>query len=84
MPKIGTRPSKLLDVRDGVGDRLGIAGTIREENAVGLERENVFSGSFRRDDGNVAAMIHQQAKNILLDAVIVGDDAIAIGAVLAD
>ncbi len=68
---------QLADICDGVGDRLGIAGAVREKNAVRLQRENIFGGSFRRNDGDVAAVIHEKAQNILLDAEIVGDDAIA-------
>ncbi len=69
---------QLADIRDGIGDRLGIAGAIGEKHAVGLEREHVFGGSFRRNDGDVAAVIHEQAQNILLDAEIVGDHAVAL------
>ena len=69
---------QLANIRDGVGDRLGIAGAIREKNAVGLQREHVFRGSLRRDDGHVAIVIDEQAQNILLDAEIVGDHAIAL------
>ena len=68
---------EFLDICDGVRDRFGIAGTIREKDAVRLERENIFGGSFRRDDGDVAAVVDEEAENILLDAVVVGDDAIA-------
>src|SRR6266852_9325210 len=38
------------DVVHGVGARLGVAGAVGEEDAVGLEGENVFGGSLRGDD----------------------------------
>ena len=76
---MGTLPSSFANILDRVSDRLGIAGTIREENAVGLQREHVCRRSLRRHDGNVAAVIHEQAQNILLDAEIVGHHAMALG-----
>ncbi len=74
----GRAAKKLANIRDGVGDRLGIARTIREKHAVGFQRQHIFGGSFRGNHGDIAAMIDQQAKNILLDAEIVRDHAIAL------
>ncbi len=39
---------EVADVADLGFERLGIAGTVREEDAVGLEREHVFGGGERR------------------------------------
>src|SRR5690242_5633698 len=39
-----------------VGARLGITGTVREKDAVGLQRENVFRGSLRRYDRYLASL----------------------------
>ena len=57
--------------------RLGIAGAVREKDAIGLQREHVFGGGERRDDGHVAAGMHEAAQDVLFDAEIVGDDVIA-------
>ena len=45
---------QLANVFDRVGDRLGIARTVREKYAVRLQREHVFGGSLGRDHGDVA------------------------------
>ena len=59
---------------NGVGDRLGIAGPVRKKDAIRAQRKDVFGGSCSRNDGNIAMVIDKQAKNVLLDAVIVSDD----------
>ncbi len=41
---------------DGVVDRLGVAGAVREEDAVGLERQHVFGRGFRRNHGHAAIL----------------------------
>ena len=53
---------------------LGITGPVREENAVWLQRHNVFGGGVGGHDHHVAVMIHEQSKDILLNPVIVGDN----------
>ena len=74
----GDASKELANVFDGVKNGLGIAGTIREENAVRLQRQNVGRGSLRRHYRDVASVIDQQSQNILLDAVILGDNAITL------
>ena len=69
---------EFFDIRDGISDRLGVTRTIREKHALRLKREDIGGGCFRGHNGNVAAVINEKAQNILLDAEIVGDDAIAI------
>ena len=63
---------KLLNILDGVADRLGVAGTIRKKNPVRLEIEDICGARLRRNNPNVAMVIDKQAQNILLDAKIVG------------
>ena len=55
-----------------LGDqRFGIAGAVRQENAVGRQAEHVFGGSERRNHRDAAASVHQAAQNIVLDTEIV-------------
>src|ERR1700676_5573472 len=62
------------DVVDRVGAGLRIAGTIRQEHSVGLQREHILRSRLRRDDRHFATLSAQLAQNILLDAKIVGDN----------
>jgi hypothetical protein len=66
---------ELANIFMGVRNRFGIAGTVREKDAVGLEVENVFGGSVRGNHGDVALMIDEQTQNVLLNSKIVSDDA---------
>src|ERR1700676_1836209 len=66
---------KLLNILDGVTDGLRVAGAIRKEDAIRLEFENVFGGSLRGDDPDIAVVIDEKPENILLDAEIVGRNA---------
>ena len=54
-------------------ERLGIAGAVREEHAVGLQREHVFGRGGRGHHRHAAADVHQPAQDVALDAVVVGD-----------
>ena len=71
----GDAAKKLLNIFDGVPDRLRITGAIGKKNAIRFEIENVLGAGLRGDDPNIAMMIDQQAENILLDAEIVGGNA---------
>ena len=79
MPKAnaedGNTPDQTANVFDGVADRFGIAGAVREENTVGIEREDVFGAGLCGHNPSFTMMVHKKAKNILLDAEIVRDDA---------
>jgi hypothetical protein len=75
----GHAAEELANVIDGVVNGLRVSGSVREEDAVGFHREDVFGGCFRGDDGDVAIVIDEQSQNVLLDAVIVGDDTMARG-----
>jgi len=70
-------PQQLADVLDGVGNRLRVAGAVGQENPIRLHRENVVCGSFRRNHSDIAAMVNEEAQNVLLDAVIVGYNSVA-------
>ncbi len=72
----GLLADQLADVGDLRLERLGIAGAVGEEDAVGIQRQHVFGGGERRDHGDAAARLHQAAQNVVLDAEIVGDHVI--------
>src|SRR5690348_10188919 len=78
----GHAPKELANAFDRVKNRLGIAGTIREENPVRLQRQDIAGRSLRGHHRDIASVIDQQAQNVLLDAVIVGDNPIALFIVL--
>ncbi len=71
----GDASEKLLNIFDGVPDGLGITGTVRKEDAIGLEVHDVLGGRLRWDDPDVAVVIDEKAQDILLDAKVVGSDA---------
>ena len=57
-----------------VGHRLGIARTVRQKDAIGLQREHIFGAGRCRNHGHAAALADQPAQDVVLDAVVVGDD----------
>ena len=65
-------PDELANIFHGVIDGLGVAGAVGEKHAVGAHAQNFFGGGVRRNDRDVAVVIHEQTQNVLLDAVIVG------------
>lgn len=52
--------------------RLRIAGAVREKNTFGREREDICRTRLRRHDRHLAARVDEQAKDVVLDAVVVG------------
>src|SRR5215468_233012 len=70
----GNSAKQLADVFLRIGDRFGITGSVRKEDAVGPQRQNIFGRGVRGNNGDVAMMINEQAQDVLLDAVIVGHD----------
>ena len=54
----------------------GIAGPVRQEDAVGLERQNVFGARRRRHDRHGAAGIGEEPQDVALDAIVDGDDVV--------
>ncbi len=67
---VDQRPDRV----DRVGARLRIAGTVRQEGAIGRERAHVRRGRLRRDHGDPAAAFGQEPQDVVLHAEIVGDD----------
>ena len=53
---------ELSNVFHGVADGLGIAGTVRKKDSVGLHLQNVFGGGLRGDDVDFALVIHEQTQ----------------------
>src|ERR1700730_13646369 len=66
-------PEQLANAFDGVGRWLGVAGAVRKKDAVGLHREHVVGRGLRGNDSDLTVVVDQQAQDVLLDAVIVGD-----------
>ncbi len=58
-----------------------VARAVGEENAVGLERQNIDRGGRRRHHRDLAGIAGELAQNVALDAVIDRDD-VKVGAVL--
>ena len=73
-PKNRHAAQQLLDILHGKGDRLGIAGPVRQKNTVGSHCQNIFGQRGRWDYRDGAPMINEHAQNVLLDAEIVGND----------
>jgi len=65
---------ELANGAHGVIDRLRIAGTVGEEDAVGFQFKNVVGRGLRRNHRHAAAFAHQHPENVPLDAKIVSDD----------
>src|SRR5438105_13703208 len=70
--------NELADGFNRVANRLRIAGAIGKKNAVAFQVENIFSGSLRGRDPNIAIVIHKQPENVLLYAVIESQDAVLV------
>src|SRR5208282_5729593 len=75
-PEDGHAPDKLADVCNRIGDGLGVAGAVRQENTARLHREDIFAGSSCWNDGDFAAVIHEQSQDVSLDSEIVSNNAI--------
>jgi hypothetical protein len=54
-------------------ERFGISGAIREEDAIRLERENIFSTGASWHYSDVATNVGETPEDVALDAEIVGD-----------
>src|SRR5271165_6398346 len=59
-----------------VGHRLRITRPVRQKDAVGLERKHVFRAGHGWHNCYAAALTNQPAHDVVLDAVVVGDDVI--------
>jgi hypothetical protein len=65
---------KLFDLRCLMFEGFRISRAVGKEDAIGAERENIFSGRVRGDDGDARAYFDKVAEDVALNAVIVGDD----------
>ena len=72
------RHDQLADGVDGVVAGRRIAGAVRQEHAVRLEREHFLGRGLRRHHGHAAAAVGEHAQDVVLDAVVVGDDVEAL------
>ncbi len=76
MPKIGHAAHHPANALLRVGHGLRIARAVGQKNSIGLEREYIFRGGGRRNDRYAATLAHQSAQDVVLDAVVVGDDVV--------
>ena len=76
MPKIGVLPISFRTCAVLKFERLGIAGAVREKNAVRLQRQNILGGRQRGNHRHARAGLHQLPQNIALDAEVVRDHVI--------
>ena len=67
-------PDEVANDLDGVARSLRVAGSVREEDAVGPECQRLGGGEGGRNDGHARARIAQAAQDVLFGAVVVGDD----------
>src|SRR5207244_1353773 len=81
-PEHGHLAEELGDDLARAGYGVGVAGAVREEDAVGTEGEDVAGGRGRRDDTDAAAGADQVAQDVELDAEVVGDHEVRLPAVL--
>ena len=68
----------------GVLEGGGIAGAVAEEDAVRVHGEDIGGGGGGGDDGDAEALLAQMAKDVVLEAEIVRDDAMGDGRELAE
>ena len=76
MPNVGVPEfDQLPDDRNCIfAGRRRIAGAVRQEHAIGLERHDVFGRGFCRHDRDLAAGAGEQPKNVALDAIVDGNN----------
>src|SRR5262249_6234941 len=55
---------------DGVGDGLGISWAIGEKDSVGIQAQDLTGSRCRWHDSQLATVVCQQSKNIVLDAKV--------------
>src|SRR5215468_9554132 len=67
-------PCQLANTFMSVGDRFGIAGAVRQENTIRLKRKYILCAGFRRHDSHAAALINEHPQDVLLDAIVIGND----------
>src|ERR1035438_6053688 len=70
----GHTPHHLANALLCVGHRLGIARAVRQEYAIGLEREHVLGAGRGGNHGHAAALSNQPSHDVVFDSIVVGDD----------
>src|SRR2546422_3788995 len=74
-PKDGKRAVRQFAQRlDGVIDGGGVAGSVREEQAIGFELTHAGRGCGGRYDGDTAPMTEKEPYDVALHPVVVRDD----------
>ncbi|EEG34143.1 hypothetical protein NEIFLAOT_00784 [Neisseria flavescens NRL30031/H210] len=63
---------------DGVGARLGVAGAVGQEHAVGIECQHVLCARLGGDDGQAAAARGEHTQDVGFYAEIIGDDVVRL------
>ena len=79
MPKIGFLPNRPRIVSLGVVERLGIAGAVGEEHAVGLVGEHLVGRGRAGQDRHAAAHVEQVPGDVPLHAVVQRHDVRRVG-----
>ncbi len=77
MPNSGrSRVQHALDHRHGiVAGRRRVAGAVRQEHALGVQRQHILGGGGGGQHGHLAARRGEAAQDVALGAVVDGDDA---------
>ena len=72
MPNSGFLPISVAQGGNGVGQRLGVAGAVGKENAIGLSRQDILSGGGAGKDGDPAPDLDETARDVPLHAEVKG------------
>src|SRR5882672_3185524 len=76
-PECGHAPgSERTNDLGSIKNRLWVARSVRQKNAVGLFSQYRFSARIRGHNGHPAIVIPEDAEDVALDSVIVGDDVV--------
>src|SRR5271157_2994185 len=67
-------PEPVTYAQESVGHRLRIPRPVRQKDAVGLERKHVFRAGHGGHDRHPAALPDEPAHDVVLDAIVVGND----------
>ena len=68
--------NQFLHSFNGIGQTCRVTGTIREKDAVGVQRQHIFRRSIRRDNGHIRAIRRKMAKDVFFDTKIVGNNVV--------
>ena len=73
-PEDGNFANKLADVGGLLRERLGIAGPVREKNAIGLKCKHVFRARIGWHDRHTRTDLYEMAQDVPFNAIVVGND----------